>query len=1189
MDKKKKYTLEELISEVQSGNISVDDAVEMIPNIVLQDEPGLQKILPDLLSGLNSVCYYIKGAIGETKVPNTVETIVKDLVDNGEIEAEKAGRYITEVVGAVSRVYLIDEYEKVFNNLLERYGSTAMIEKYKDCLPEILEGLGSALGKITRASSYTSAVCKTFFGDDYETQIGGFIDILSTAYSKVPVVGTVVGVICAGGKYCLTAACEVADMYFRKDIERFLPLAFEDYLGDEQVYANFNAFLKEKYGDNVGGEYVSELYISQETLQNRLGTDYNIDNLLPTDVFFLVVATQNSFMGSAASEAILKYLDKDSQWLIDKMDEYCEETLIFYNAVYGAMQIVQGNLKNVTLALIDSLEENTDESSSSGGNSESNSETENDDVDEEGEENTDINKKEEHYLVGGSGCDTTIESSGNGQTSPKDDSDASESEPRDDGDPSEFMAFYNREVGDARKVVVRVDPLVFDMNNDGIFATSVENGVHFDYEGDGFREKTAWMSKGDAVLVRDVNGNGIIDDGTELFGDQTVMSNGEVAVDGFEALTDLDSNNDGIVNADDEYFSELKMWTDSNADGISQTEELHTLEELGIQEISLVNEGIGKTDNYNNVISGATYAVRGDGTIINVAELDFVKNTHNTVLRDDVEIDEDVLDMPEIYGMGEVYSLRQAMSMNDNLKELVSAFINTNDRVEKKNMMDDILAEWTGSAGLTLPSRGSQIDAVHLRVIEQFYGAEFVGANGANPNTNAASILNNLYEQLKYHMYANLIFKTDCTRYLDEEDVKFDGRDSDSKVNFSLLKYLSQYDSNVDMELLKENVEIMAYCINDTRIYSGEMQVSELLGIFETSSELFESVCRGITRGSFTTTESKLYVNGDDNANYMKGTQETNTLFGGSGNDVFVTEGTSDLYGGAGNDIYVIEKDSGSIKISDTVGNNRLYFGDGIVAEDITVYTTGGNDVTLHIKDSETRVTLSSFLKSESYQKYVLEFSDGTVIIPSDENGPFKKMIGSEADNVIYANYMENMEVYAGAGNDTVYAGSGTDKVYGESGNDTLYGEAGEDLLVGETGNDSLYGGIGNDTYVFNLGDGADDITDYDKTSGNRDTLRVGVTADQIIFEKSESNLLISILNTEDSVKIQNWYSDSAYHVENVESADGYSLSHTQVDLLIQSMASFESTSGMSWRDAVSANNEEVNTLVSEMWIKQEV
>lgn len=90
-------------------------------------------------------------------------------------------------------------------------------------------------------------------------------------------------------------------------------------------------------------------------------------------------------------------------------------------------------------------------------------------------------------------------------------------------------------------------PLAIDLNGDGVIGTtSVADGVYFDHENDGFAEKTGWISAEDGVLVRDLNGNGLIDNGTELFGNSTILSNNETAANGFEALKELDSNGDGI-------------------------------------------------------------------------------------------------------------------------------------------------------------------------------------------------------------------------------------------------------------------------------------------------------------------------------------------------------------------------------------------------------------------------------------------------------------------------------------------------------------------------------------------------------------------------------------------------------------------------------------------------------------------
>ena len=66
-------------------------------------------------------------------------------------------------------------------------------------------------------------------------------------------------------------------------------------------------------------------------------------------------------------------------------------------------------------------------------------------------------------------------------------------------------------------------PLVLDLDGDGVETTSVENGTHFDHDGNDFAEKSGWVGSDDGLLVRDINGNGVIDDGTELFGNNAAF------------------------------------------------------------------------------------------------------------------------------------------------------------------------------------------------------------------------------------------------------------------------------------------------------------------------------------------------------------------------------------------------------------------------------------------------------------------------------------------------------------------------------------------------------------------------------------------------------------------------------------------------------------------------------------------
>ncbi|VVM19280.1 Alkaline phosphatase (EC [uncultured Gammaproteobacteria bacterium] len=90
--------------------------------------------------------------------------------------------------------------------------------------------------------------------------------------------------------------------------------------------------------------------------------------------------------------------------------------------------------------------------------------------------------------------------------------------------------------------------------------TSKENsGVYFDHDNNSFAEQSGWVGKDDGLLVFDKNNNGKIDDGSELFGNNTILSNGNKAANGFEALKDLDSNNDGKIDNQDTNFNNLKF------------------------------------------------------------------------------------------------------------------------------------------------------------------------------------------------------------------------------------------------------------------------------------------------------------------------------------------------------------------------------------------------------------------------------------------------------------------------------------------------------------------------------------------------------------------------------------------------------------------------------------------------------
>jgi trimeric autotransporter adhesin len=176
---------------------------------------------------------------------------------------------------------------------------------------------------------------------------------------------------------------------------------------------------------------------------------------------------------------------------------------------------------------------------------------------------------------------------------------------------------------------------VLDLAGDGIATMSISAGVRFDLFGDGAAVHTGWVGKGDALLALDRNGDGVINDGGELFGTATLLAGGARAADGFAALAALDSNGDGRVDADDTGFGALVGWVDANADGVSQAGELQSLAALGLAGIDVAAQAVSvkNSGNWIGLDGGFT---RSDGSSGHVVDVWFTANRHENSLQENV-------------------------------------------------------------------------------------------------------------------------------------------------------------------------------------------------------------------------------------------------------------------------------------------------------------------------------------------------------------------------------------------------------------------------------------------------------------------------------------------------------------------------------------------------------------------------
>jgi trimeric autotransporter adhesin len=130
-------------------------------------------------------------------------------------------------------------------------------------------------------------------------------------------------------------------------------------------------------------------------------------------------------------------------------------------------------------------------------------------------------------------------------------------------------------------------PLVIDLDGDGLELMPLFPGVRFDLLDSGKRQQIGWVASDDGLLVRDVNGNGRIDSGAELFGSSTILPSGERAADGYQALSVLDSDEDGWLSELEADQSQVLIWRDLNGDAVSQSEELFSFSDFGIVSLDL--------------------------------------------------------------------------------------------------------------------------------------------------------------------------------------------------------------------------------------------------------------------------------------------------------------------------------------------------------------------------------------------------------------------------------------------------------------------------------------------------------------------------------------------------------------------------------------------------------------------------
>lgn len=653
-------------------------------------------------------------------------------------------------------------------------------------------------------------------------------------------------------------------------------------------------------------------------------------------------------------------------------------------------------------------------------------------------------------------------------------------------------------------------PIVIDLDGDGVEISPLGGSfASFDFDGDGFDERTAWVGQDDGILVYDIGNDGQVTEAREFAFALWTSDDTDTDLDALKVT--FDSNNDGHLNSQDADWALFKVWNDANQDGKVDAGELSSLADQNIVSLDLAR----KAD---------TQVSFSDGSTLH-GLFDVKKSDGSTVLGGD---------------MAFAYAALGVKATNVNGLETVE--FETGERAQFKTLAAtetnfSLTGDLIGATGNALANRLDGSAQTHSLIIDGGAGndtvigglANDILSGGSGSDTISAGAGDDIVYADREDHISNLSGGTGYDQLVMAADARLSTSDIDASGFEAVFAsdqsdYIRATNDTVDHQFLGNKG-------NDTLLGAGG---DDLLA-------------------------------GGEGADNLTGGYGDDVLIGGTENDY--------LRGGDGDDTYVFNRGDGRDTILDqaygaheaeynyqarwstggkwsrTVSESRtgvrtivgeydggidlLQFGTGVSINDISL-SRSGSSMVIHLRDATAphlttgdQITVQDWADTDNRIEYI-RFADGSTIDVSQivngrygwsgndylygtSNGDFitsfqgndtlrgyggdDYLIGGDGNDQIFGGddrdtllggmgtdvlYGENGNdiIDGGDGIDTLKGGAGDDILLGGAGNDDIAGDTGNDTLVGGTGSDSLKGGAGDDTYVWGSGDGKDTILD---------------------------------------------------------------------------------------------------------------
>lgn len=618
------------------------------------------------------------------------------------------------------------------------------------------------------------------------------------------------------------------------------------------------------------------------------------------------------------------------------------------------------------------------------------------------------------------------------------------------------------------------DPIILDLDGNGLETVGLAANVFFDHNGDGVLTKTGWVGKHDALLVWDRNGNGSIDTGAELFGDFTPLPNGTLAPNGFAALAALDENGDGIIDASDPAFAELKLWRDASQDGISQGGEFITLAEAGIVSLNLANTLKNQNLANGNQLSREGSFKRADGSTSAMGEFRLAADTFSTRFAEAIEVPESLKTLPTMGGAGNVRELQQAAAQSGSVAGVLAQFQGATTRAEQKALLDQLLTAWADTSGMAKSleeraagkysiqyeafgneRRSSSIDTVAFAAIS----SGSVGGSGGG-----AALLTDFGGLYLSERYRNLIAEWSRKLHVLEA---FNGQ-----YFFNLPEQKSQ--------TAGANWGLAISAGSGGGSGSGAVAIASL----PTLRVNFSQAQLDLLQQAYDSLKESVY------ASLVMQTRLKPYL-----------------------DAIELIIDEQGLRLDASQLNQMLA---AKKAADPENYLADLLDLDRYANGFLSGINWSGLADFDSLVETLPQTAGIAALL-----NEFKVRTLTGGDDNAYLTDKADI-VLAGDGKDTLYGYNGNDRLFGQGGDDRIYGGSGDDLISGGAGNDVLAGESGADTYVFGRGYGNDTISDYAENGVQRDTVRLlGLTpADIRVTADYADNLVFTIVDTGETLSV---------------------------------------------------------------------